>query len=235
MANNQPHPDDKSREDIMKGAAKSVHDIKKLRQYVKALKELQKGLKKESAQYKVIERDAKRLEVTISRLVKSKSQLIKVANTLTSKLGSSGAGGGITQFGTAAVNATTSVNKLDGSMSILGRSTSISAVSFAGWVSAVQLAIAVVIKLADELDKAQIKQANLQRAFGAGNISIRESFQAVTQGWRTAGAAGAEAAPKLNEAIRAARGNLMGELGGPTGGGFQRLLEYQIGIDPQTT
>jgi len=227
--------DNSGRDDIMKGATKSAHDVKKLRQYLKALKALQKGLKKESDQYKDLEKDAKRLERSISRLVKSKTQLAKVADSLTSKLGRSGVGGGITQFSTAAVNASTSVNQLDGSMNILGKSTSVSATSFKGWVSAVQLAIAVVVKLADELDKAQIKQANLQRAFGAGNISIRESFQAVTQGWKTAGAAGAEAAPKLNEAIRAARGNLMGELGGPTGGGFQRLLQYQIGIDPQTT
>jgi len=236
MADQQnPAPD--NRDDIMSGAVKATttHDIKKLRQYTKALRVLQKGLKKESDQYKALERDAKRLELVISRLVKSKTQLAKVADTLTSKFGSSGVGGGITQFSTSAIQASTSVNQLDGSMNILGKSTSISATSFKGWVSAVQLAIAVVVKLADELDKAQIKQANLQRAFGAGNVSIRESFQAVETGWRTAGAAGAEAAPKLNEAIRAARGNLIGELAGPTGGGFQRLLQYQVGIDPQTT
>lgn len=230
---NSNSPD--NRDDIMKGAAASSRDVKKLQQYVRALKTLQKGLKKESDQYKALEKDAKRLEITISRLVKSKTQLAKVADTLTTKLGRSGAGGSITQFGTTAVNATTSVNQLNGSMNILGKSTSMSAGSFAGWVSAIQLAITVVVRLADEIDKAQIKQANLQRVFGAGNISIRESFQAMTQGWRTAGKAGAEAAPKLNEALRAARGNLMGEIGGVGGGGFQKLLQYQIGIDPQAT
>ncbi|KKN18068.1 hypothetical protein LCGC14_0959460 [marine sediment metagenome] len=231
MADQQNSAPD-NREDIMKSASKSGHDVKKLRQYIKALKGLQKGLKTESDQYKALEKDAKRLEIAVSRLIKSKTQLAKVADTLTSKLGSSGAGGGITQFGTAAVNASTSVNKLDGSMNVLGKSTNMAASTFAGWVSAVQLAIAVVVKLADELDKAQIKQANLQRAFGAGNISIRESFNAIATGWKIAGAAGAEAAPKLNAAIRAARGqsggDLMKEMGGTQGATFKKLLKYDV-------
>ena len=233
MADQQnPAPD--NREDIMKSASKSGHDVKKLRQYIKALKALQKGLKTESDQYKALEKDAKRLEIVVSRLIKSKTQLAKVADTLTSKLGSSGVGGGITRFGTAAVNASTSVNKLDGSMNVLGQSTNMTASVFGGWVSAVQLAITVVVKLADELDKAQIKQANLQRSFGAGNISIRESFNAIATGWKIAGAAGAEAAPKLNAAIRAARGqsggDLMKEMGGTQGATFKKLLKYDVGL-----
>ncbi|KKK75113.1 hypothetical protein LCGC14_2877000, partial [marine sediment metagenome] len=242
MADNlqEPNPlgsntNNPNRDDIMQSAAKSSQDVKKLRKYTKALKELLKAQKKESDQYKILEKDIKKLEVATSRAIKSKGQLTKAAEALTTKLGHSGVGGGITQFGKSVLNTTTSVNKLDGSMNVLGRSTGISATSFAGWISAVQLAIAVVVKLADEIDKAQVKQANLQRAFGAGNISIRESFQAMTQGWKTAGAAGAEAAPKLNEALRAARGNLMQEIGGVTGGGFQKLLQYQVGIDPQLT
>ena len=121
----------RTRNDVMKGAAQSPHDVKKLRAYQKELKKMQKGLKEEDALFKLLDKDAKKLDRSISRLVKSKSQLTKVADTLTSKLGSSGVSGGITQFSTSALNATTSVNQLDGSMTVLGRSTGISAASFA--------------------------------------------------------------------------------------------------------
>jgi len=220
------------REDIMKGAATSAHDVKKLQQYLKSLKQLQKGLKAESDQYKILEKDAKKLEGTIKRLVRSKTGLTKAAEALTTKLGASGVGGGITQFSAAAVDASTSVNQLDGSMNVFGKSMKVSATTFAGWVSAVQLAIAVVVKLAEVVDQAQVKQANLQRSFGASNVSIRESFNSLAAGWKTAGAAGAEAAPKLNEAIRAARGqgggDLMKEMGGATGSTFKQLVKYDV-------
>lgn len=234
MPDGNPKDKDAERRELVRAAGAAGGDVQKLQQYVKALKELQKGLKKEDDLYKALAKDAKRLETVIVRLNKSKSNLAKVADSLTTKLGSSGVSGVITKFTAGTASAATSVNRLDGTMSILGRTTNITAKTFMGWLSALQLVISGVVRLMDELDKAQIKQANLQRAFGATNISLQESFRAVSAGWVTAGKAGAEAAPKLNEAARAARARLLTELGGVQGRGFQRLIEYQVGLDPKT-
>lgn len=217
---------------IMRGAAANVGDLKKLKLYIKALKKLQKGLKEESVQYKALEKDAKKLEGVVKQLVTGKTALTKAAEALTTQLGSSGVGGGITRFSSAAIDASTSVNQLDGTMTVFGKTTNMSSASFAGWTAAIQLAIAAVIKLAAVIDEAQVKQANLQRSFGAGNVSIRESFDAIVSGMRAAGDAGAKAAPQLNAALRAARGaaggDLMAEMGGTSGQTFNQLVKYDV-------
>ena len=234
----EPHPlnnkPGRSREDIMKDASKSQRDINSLKKYIKELKKLQKVYKEQDKQYKLLEKDIKKLQTAEKNLIASKKTLANVANMLTSRIGSGGVSGAITSFAKEAIGATTSVDEMTGKMNILGKATGISEEAFMGWASVIQLGIKAVIALADEIDRAQIKQGNLQRAFGATNISIMESYNATVAGWETAGKAGAKAAGQLNTALRAARANVMTELGGAGSSQFKRLLQFQVGIDPNT-
>jgi len=229
--------EDERRKRILSQAetAKGAGDLKALEAYRKELKELHKELKAGTALYEKLERDIAKVDKRIVDLRKSKSTLTKAAEELTTKLGKSGVAGSITRFVDESKNMTFSTDQATGKMRMFGRVTGMTVAKFSGYAAAIQLAIAATTAYMDALDKAQIKQANLQRQFGSLNVSIQESFQATAAGWAAAGKAGAEASEKLNQAFRRARGGVTEELGGVGGLGFERMTELTTGFTPRVT
>lgn len=217
-------------DDLNNNLEEQQNQLEKLRKEIEKLTKT--ALTKQQRQLQKLRREYAEHSKKVKELTTKKTQLTKVTEQLTSKFG--GAAGAVTRFTGGLKDSIFTLNQATGTMKVFGQQTAMTSTKFAGYATAIQLAIAATIAFLEWVDRAEIKQGKLQRALGSTAVSIGASMKAQAAGYETAGKAGAAAAEDLASRIAKARRGLFAEYGvGVEGGDFQRLIQLTAGMSEQ--